>query len=95
MNADLTYNGKGARKLICKAGDVGLFVSDVWHRRLPTSANDHGRFFLQAHYARRDIAQRVRTTEQVNQVSPEAMARATDTRMQHLIGLHTPYFYDG
>lgn len=94
-NPDLTYNGVSAKKLICAAGDVGLFVSDVWHRRLPTGPNDHGRFFLQAHYARRDIAQRVRTTAQVNQLSPEAMARATDPRMQKLIGLHTPHFYDG
>lgn len=95
MNPALTYNAKSAVKLICNAGDVGLFVSDVWHRRLPTGSTDHGRFFLQAHYGRRDIAQRVRTTEQVNQISQEAMNRATDPRMRRLIGLHPAYFYDG
>lgn len=95
MNPALTYNGSSAVKLTCNAGDVGLFVSDVWHRRLPTGANDQGRFFLQAHYGRRDIAQRVRTTAQINQVSPDAMARATDPRMQRLVGLHPAYFYDG
>lgn len=95
MNAALTYNGERATKLTCKAGDVGLFISDVWHRRLPTGPNDQGRFFLQAHYGRRDIAQRVRTTEQANQVSAEAMHRATQPRMQAMIGLHPPFFYDG
>ena len=32
------------------AGDVALFVSDVWHRRLPSLPGDPGRFFLQCHY---------------------------------------------
>lgn len=95
MNPALSYNGQGARKLLCNAGDVGLFVSDVWHRRLPTGPADRGRFFLQVHYGRRDIAQRIRTTEEVNQVSAEAMRRATEPRMKQLIGLHSPYFYDG
>ena len=35
-----------------------------------------GRYFLQVHYGRRDIAQRIRTTDVVNQLSPEAIARA-------------------
>jgi alpha-D-xyloside xylohydrolase len=30
-----------------------------WHRRLPPLPGDAGRFFLQAHYGRRDIAQRI------------------------------------
>ncbi|MCB1692456.1 MAG: phytanoyl-CoA dioxygenase family protein [Pseudomonadales bacterium] len=96
MNENLTYKGRGAVKLICNAGDVGLFVSDVWHRRLPTGPNDQGRFFLQVHYGRRDIAQRVRTTAQVNQVSADAISRAGENkRARTIIGLHSPYFYDG
>ena len=62
--------------LVAKKGDVALFSSDIWHRRLPTLAGDQGRFFLQCHYGRRDIAQRLRTTAQTNQVSEEAVARA-------------------
>jgi len=95
MNPGLTWRGQGARALVCNAGDVGLFVSDVWHRRLPTGPDDRGRFFLQAHYGRRDIAQRVRTTRDVNHLHPDAIARAAGPRMQTLIGLHTPSFYDG
>lgn len=92
---DLTYNGKKVIPLLAKAGDVGLFVSDIWHRRMTTMEGDHGRFFLQAHYARRDIAQRIRTTATTNQLSEEAINRAGTEREQTLIGLHKPFFYDG
>jgi hypothetical protein len=47
------------------------------------------------HYARRDIAQRLRTTDVANQLSDDAIARATDTRARALVGLHDPFFYDG
>ncbi|MEZ5559236.1 MAG: phytanoyl-CoA dioxygenase family protein [Pseudomonadales bacterium] len=91
----LSWNGQGVVALEAAAGDVALFVSDVWHRRLPTGEGDRGRFFLQAHYGRRDIAQRVLTTAEVNQVSAAALARATTPRARTLIGLHEPFFYDG
>ena len=81
--------------LLTRAGDAGLFVSDVWHRRMPTGNGDHGRFFLQVHYGRRDIAQRLLTTEERHQLSPEAVARATTERERRVIGLHPAYFYDG
>ena len=94
-DADLTFAGQAAVPLIAKAGDAALFVSDVWHRRLPTTQGDSGRFFLQVHYGRRDIAQRVLTTQQVSQATPEAAARATSERERQLLGLHKPFFYDG
>lgn len=91
----LTWNGREAIPVLAKAGDVSLFVSDVWHRRLPTEQGDPGRFFLQVHYGRRDLAQRLRTTAEVNHLSSEAIARARTPREQTLIGLHAPRFYDG
>ncbi len=94
-DVELTCNGIGVKPLLARAGDVGLFVSDVWHRRLPSLPGDQGRFFLQAHYGRRDIAQRVRTTANVSHVSEAALARATSDREKTLIGLHRPWFYDG
>lgn len=92
---ELDYDGRKVEPLLVKAGDAGLFVSDVWHRRMPTREGDHGRFFLQAHYGRRDIAQRLATTAEHNQLSPEAIERATTDRERRLIGLHPPGFYDG
>jgi ectoine hydroxylase-related dioxygenase (phytanoyl-CoA dioxygenase family) len=94
-DVSLTCNGVGVKPLTARAGDVCLFVSDVWHRRLPSQPGDTGRFFLQAHYGRRDIAQRVRPTAAVSHVSEAAAARATTDREKTLIGLHRPWFYDG
>ena len=91
----LTYDGRPARMFEVAAGDVVLFVSDAWHRGTPALEGGRGRFFLQAHYARRDIAQRVRLTEDANQCSPEAIARADSLRARDLVGLHDPFFYDG
>ena len=81
--------------IVASAGDVALFVSDVWHRRLPSAPGDPGRMFLQCHYGRRDLAQRIRPTSAANQLSPDAIARATTERDRTLIGLHRPFFYDG
>jgi ectoine hydroxylase-related dioxygenase (phytanoyl-CoA dioxygenase family) len=91
----LSYEGNGPVQLEGAAGDVLLFVSDVWHRGSAATPDGRGRFFLQVHYGRRDIAQRIRTTDEVNQCAPEAIARATTDRERELIGLHNPFFYDG
>jgi ectoine hydroxylase-related dioxygenase (phytanoyl-CoA dioxygenase family) len=96
-NADLslTYDGRPPVRVTADAGDVVLFASDIWHRGAPASPEGRGRFFLQVHYARRDIAQRLRTTDVANQLSDDAIARATNERSRELIGLHDPFFYDG
>ena len=91
---DLTFDNKKPVYLPAKAGDAILFVSDVWHRGTPAQEG-HGRFFLQCHYGRRDLAQRIYTTAERNHLSPEAVARAETERERRLIGLHEPYFYDG
>ena len=91
----LTWEGHGPVPLTGAAGDVALFVSDAWHRRLPSLPGDPGRFFLQCHYGRRDLAQRLRPTSVANQLSHEAIDRAQTPRDRTLIGLHDPFFYDG
>ena len=96
MHAEvLEYDGRQSVVLEAEAGDVLLFVSDVWHRGLPARDGGRGRYFMQVHYGRRDIAQRIRTTSEVNQLSDEAIARAKTERERTLIGLHEPFFYDG
>ncbi len=92
---ELSWNGRQATVLEAKAGDVQLFVSDAWHRRMPTGPGDRGRLFLQAHYGRRDIAQRLRPTSEVNHLDLDAFAAPDDERRRRLFGLHQPYFYDG
>lgn len=91
----ISYAGRGPVAPIGAKGDAVFFVSDVWHRRMPTGPDDAGRFFLQVQYGRRDIAQRLRTTDAANQLSPDALARAVSAREQTVVGLHPVGFYDG
>ena len=95
FDPDLDHDGRRPVLLEAMAGDVALVVSDVWHRGTPAGPDGRGRFFLQCHYGRRDIAQRLRTTDEANQVSPAAASRAATPRERALIGLHEPFFYDG
>jgi ectoine hydroxylase-related dioxygenase (phytanoyl-CoA dioxygenase family) len=90
---DLTWDGRPPALLAAKAGDAIFFVSDIWHRGTPAQEG-FGRFFLQVHYARRDIAQRIFTTAEVSHVTPETAARAESERERQLIGLHRMGFYD-
>ena len=92
---DLQWEGRGALPIVAHAGDVALFVSDLWHRRMPPGPGDPGRMFIQCHYGRRDIAQRIRPTSSVNHLSEEALARAQTPRERTLAGLHPLGFYDG
>jgi len=92
---NLEYQGRKVVPLPAESGDVCLFVSDAWHRRLPTREGDRGRFFLQVHYGRRDLAQRIRPTSAVNHVSDEALARISSERERRLLGIHPNLFYDG
>jgi Phytanoyl-CoA dioxygenase (PhyH) len=94
-DADLEWDGRRAVPLVAEAGDVALFVSDIWHRRLPLGPKDPGRMFIQCHYGRRDLAQRIRPTSVVNHVSAEAVKRAGSPREKTLIGIHPLGFYDG
>ncbi|MBS0470621.1 MAG: phytanoyl-CoA dioxygenase family protein [Proteobacteria bacterium] len=91
---DLTFENQAPVYLPARAGDAILFVSDLWHRGTPAKPGQ-GRFFLQCHYGRRDLAQRIQTTAEVNHLSADAIARAETERERSLIGLHQPFFYDG
>jgi ectoine hydroxylase-related dioxygenase (phytanoyl-CoA dioxygenase family) len=92
---NLEWNGRSVIPIVARAGDVALFVSDVWHRRMPPRPGDPGRMFVQCHYGRRDIAQRIRPTSSVNHLSVEALARAESPREKTLVGYHQMSFYDG
>ncbi len=92
---DFGYEGRTPVLLTGAAGDVALFVSDVWHRGMPAGAGGRGRRFLQCHYGRRDLAQRIRPTAEVHHLTDDAVARADSPRLRTLVGLHDPYFYDG
>lgn len=92
---DLTYEGQSGLAHVAKPGDVGFFVSDSWHRRLPPQENGQGRFFLQVIYGRREIAQRVFPGEVLNPANEAALERAKTSRQRQLLGIHEQGFYDG
>lgn len=92
---DLEWEGRGITPVVARAGDVALFVSDIWHRRMATALEGPGRMFVQCHYGRRDLAQRIRPTSLVNHLSAEALARARTPRERTLVGIHPLGFYDG
>ena len=92
---DLTYDGRAAGAHRSRARATSrCSCPTAWHRGLPATADGRGRYFLQVHYGRRDIAQRIRTTDQANHLSPEAIERAKTERERTLAGLHDPFFYD-
>ena len=91
---ELRYAGRGAEVHVAEAGDVTFFVSESWHRRMPTSETCRGRYFLQTAFGRREIAQRLRLTEHHHCVGEAALARATTERARQILGIHPPGFYD-
>ncbi len=91
---DITYDGRPPVLIEAEAGDVALFVSDCWHRGTPATEAGRGRYFMQVHYGRRDIAQRIRTTDEAHQLSDDAVARAKTERARTVVGLHDAFFYD-
>lgn len=95
FDRELDYRGRRPVMHVARAGDVGMFVSDAWHRRTPPTKQAQGRFFLQTNYGRRDIAQRIWPTSIANQTNLDAQRRARTERERTLIGLHRPTFYDG
>jgi ectoine hydroxylase-related dioxygenase (phytanoyl-CoA dioxygenase family) len=90
----LTWDGRPPALLEGAAGDVAMFASDVWHRGTASTDGGRGRYFLQVHYGRRDIAQRLRPPGETLQLSPEAIARAETPQQKTIVGIHDPFFYD-
>lgn len=91
---DLRYCSRRGEAHLANAGDVSFFVSDSWHRRMPTTDKCKGRFFLQTAFGRREIAQRVLPSAEHNVANEAARARAKTLRERQVLGIHPPSFYD-
>tara|TARA_R110002072_G_scaffold10443_6_gene48540 strand:+ start:3935 stop:4783 length:849 start_codon:yes stop_codon:yes gene_type:complete len=94
LDLDLTYEGRAGLAHVAEPGDVGFFVSDSWHRRLPPQEEGRGRFFLQVIYGRREIAQRLLPSDAHHPANAAAVSRATTARERQLLGIHEQGFYD-
>ena len=51
-DGETTWQGMGEHSIMCKAGDVVIFRSEVWHRGSANRSNET-RYLLQVHYAQR------------------------------------------
>lgn len=81
------WNGVKEQSILCQAGDVIVFRSDVWHRG-GANRTDIVRYLLQVHYANRWIAQRFPPFLSF-QFDPGILSQATP-RQRRLLGEHQP-----
>ena len=87
---DVGWNDRQEQSLLCRAGDVVMFRSDVWHRG---SANTSGemRYLIQVHYAQRMITQKF--PPYLKFQFNEATLEAANPRQLRLLGGHKPSNY--
>lgn len=91
-NGDTAWNGRGEQSILCHAGDVVIFRSEVWHRGT-ANHSDRVRYLLQVHYAQRGIAQRFPPYLHRFSVDPEIVAITTE-RQRRMLGDHPMGNYD-
>ena len=86
------WNGRLPQPVLCEAGDVLLFRSDLWHSGSDNATDDQIRYLLQVHYGRREMAQHFApyTSWRFN---PEVLA-ACDERRLRLLGDQRQGAYD-
>lgn len=80
------------QSVLCKAGDVVMFRSEVWHRG---TANRSGRtrYLLQVHYANRMVTQKFPPYLGRFEFDQSILAQATPRQLR-LLGDHSPGAYD-
>ena len=85
------WQGRELEPVLCKAGDVLFFRSEIWHTGSKNTSNQT-RYLLQVHYSHRWIAQQFSPYLQF-QFNPEILAVA-NPRQRRLLGGHKPGAYD-
>jgi hypothetical protein len=89
---DATWNGKQPQAVLCEAGDVLFFRSDLWHRGSNNRTESQVRYLLQVHYGRREMAQHFAPTLEWR-FNPEVI-QACNQRQRRLLGDHRQGAYD-
>ncbi|WP_025225722.1 phytanoyl-CoA dioxygenase family protein [Fimbriimonas ginsengisoli] len=88
---DPEYKGRKLEPVLCKAGDVLFFRSEIWHTG-SENKSDRIRHLLQVHYSHRFIAQQF-SPFMSWQFNPEVLA-AANPRQLRLMGDHKRAAYD-
>ncbi|HHZ89573.1 TPA: dioxygenase [Candidatus Poribacteria bacterium] len=86
------WQGGEEMSILCNAGDVVVFRSEVWHRGT-ANTSDETRYLLQVHYALRMITQKFPPYLNRFQFDDSILAQATP-RQRRLLGEHTGGAYD-
>lgn len=86
------WQGVPAQALLCRAGDVLMFRSELWHAGSHNRTPDRTRYLLQVHYGRRMVAQKF-SPYLTWRFAPEVLAACTP-RQRRLLGEHEEAEYD-
>ncbi|MEX6504068.1 phytanoyl-CoA dioxygenase family protein [Pseudomonas zhanjiangensis] len=84
--------GEPAQAVLCRAGDVLMFRSELWHAGSRNRSADRTRYLLQVHYGRRMVAQKF-SPYLAWRFNPEVLAACT-ARQRRLLGEHQEAEYD-
>ena len=84
------WHGRGYEPVLCKAGDVLFFRSEIWHSGSENKTKDEVRYLLQVHYSERFVAQKFSPWPW--QFNPEILAVANPRQMR-LLGKHPESSY--
>lgn len=90
--SELHWRGRSPQPVLCDAGDVLFFRSDLWHSGSHNRAADQVRYLLQVHYGRREMAQHFAPYLEWR-FNPDVLA-ACNARQLRLLGDHLPGPYD-
>jgi ectoine hydroxylase-related dioxygenase (phytanoyl-CoA dioxygenase family) len=84
--------GQEAKPVLCRAGDVLFFRSEVWHTGSRNRTTDRTRYLVQVHYGHRFMAQKFSPYLNFH-FNAEVLASCTP-RQRKLLGDHKPSNYD-
>lgn len=91
-DGETTWQGQGGRAVLCSAGDVLVFRSELWHAGGANTSPASVRDMLQVHYARRMVAQKFSPYLDWR-FNPRVLAAAS-ARQRRLLGEHAEAEYD-
>lgn len=89
---ETSWEGRELRPVLCRAGDVLVFRSELWHAGSRNATPDRSRHLLQVHYGRRMVAQKFSPYLDFR-FNPATLAAATP-RQRRLLGEHEASEYD-
>lgn len=91
-SGEATWNDRGLQPVLCEAGSVLFFRSDLWHAGSDNTTKDETRYLLQVHYGRREMAHHFAPFLDWR-FDPEVLAECTPTQ-RLLLGDHPRGAYD-